>query len=271
MPKVSVIVPIYGVEAYIGQCARSLMAQSYSDVEFIFVNDGTPDRSMEVLSENLDLSRQVKIINKENAGLPQARLTGILAAEGEYILHLDSDDWIEPLAVEKLVAAAEESGADLIYYDFWKEYGNRSKLDHERLYTVKNKDLWMRRLYHDAAYGYVWSKFARRELYDGIFAPKYNMHEDIVFSTQLIFRAGSIAQLSVPLVHYRRTNTGSATRVKRSKRRVQSARNMLDFYANGGPEIEIVGKDILWKAWWRAIRYDRSLFREYPFLKLPVF
>ena len=271
MPKVSVIVPIYGVEAYIGECARSLMAQTYPDIEFIFVNDGTPDRSMEVLSGILDPARNVKIINKENAGLPQARLTGILAAEGEYILHLDSDDWIEPDAVERLVAAAQETGADLVYFDFWKEYGNRSKLDHERSYTAADKAVWMKRLYHDSAYGYVWCKFARRSLYQGIFAPKYNMHEDIVFSTQLIWRAGSIAQLPVPLVHYRRTNTGSATRVTRSKRRVQSARNMLDFYANGGPEIEIVGKDILRKAWWRAVRYDRALFREYPFLKLPVF
>ena len=126
----------------------------------------------------------------------------------------------------------------------------------------------MKRLYNDRAYGYVWCKFARRSLYDGIFAPKYNMHEDIVFSTQLIYRAGSIAQLGRPLVHYRRNNPGASTRVARAKRRVQSARNLLDLYANGGPEVQVVRKQLLNKCFWRALRYDRSLFKEYPFLRL---
>ena len=93
------------------------------------------------------------------------------------------------------------------------------------------------------------------------------MHEDIVFSTQLIWRASRIAQLSVPLVHYRRTNGTSATRVARGKRRIQSARNILDLYRNGGPEVAVVKKDIIRKAAWNAFRYDRSLFEEYPFLR----
>lgn len=268
MPLVSVIVPIYGVEDYIARCARSLMAQTYKDVEFIFVNDGTPDRSMEILATVLDPARNVKIINKENAGLPQARLTGLQAASGQYIMHLDSDDWIEPDAVALLVEKAQQTGADLVYYDFWKELGNRSKVDHERSYTIADKEKWMRRLYNDRAYGYVWCKFAKRELYEGIFAAKYNMHEDIVFSTQLLYRAQSYAQLSVPLVHYVRINISSATRMARARRRIQSSRNLLDFYANGGPEVAVVRKPLLNKCFWRALRYDWSLFKEYPFLKL---
>lgn len=270
MPLVSVIVPIYGVQDYIAQCARSLMAQTYKDVEFIFVNDGTKDRSMEILATVLDPSRNIKIINKENGGLPRARLTGIKAATGKYIMHLDSDDWIEPNAIELLVKKAEETGADLVYYDFWKEYKTRSKLDHERTYTIADKKKWMRRLYNNGAYGYVWCKFAKRELYKDIYAPKYNMHEDIVFSTQLIYRAQSIVQLSVPLVHYIRTNGSSATRMGRAKRRIQSTRNLLDFYANGGPEIAVVRKQLLNKCFWRALRYDRSLFKEYPFLEFSL-
>ena len=125
----------------------------------------------------------------------------------------------------------------------------------------------MKRLYHDAAYGYVWCKFAKRTLYKDIFVPRYNMHEDIVFSTQLIWRASRIVQLSVPLVHYRRTNGTSATRVAKGKRRIQSARNILDLYRNGGPEVAVVKKDIIRKAAWNAFRYDRSLFDEYPFLR----
>ena len=214
-PLVSLIVPIYGVESYIEQCARSVLGQTYPRMEFIFVNDGTKDRSMDVLSRVLEdfPGKCVKIVNKENAGLPLARKSGLEVATGEYVMHVDADDWIESDAVARLVEKALETGADLVYCDFWKEYANRSKLDHERLYTVETKARWMKRLYDDGAYGYVWCKFAKRSLYEGIFAPRFNMHEDIIFSTQLIFRATKIAQLSVPLIHYRRTNYSSATRV----------------------------------------------------------
>ena len=268
-PLVSLIVPVYGVEKYIEQCARSVLAQTYDNVEFIFVNDGTKDASREILSAVLKdfPARNVRIVDKENAGLPMARKSGLDVATGDYVMHVDADDWIEPDAVEKLVDEALRTGADLVYCDFWKEYGKRSKLDHEKHYTEADKVRWMNRLYDNGAYGYVWCKFCKRSLYEDIFVPTYNMHEDIVFSTQLIWRASSIAQLSLPLIHYRRTNASSASRVTRSRRRVQSARNILDFCANGGPEIPAVRRSIIRKAAWNAFRYDRSLFVEYPFLK----
>ena len=210
MPLVSVIVPVYGVEAYIGQCARSILGQTYPQLECIFVNDGTPDRSMEILSEVVKEfpERNVVVVNKENGGLPHARWSGLEVATGEYIMHVDSDDWLEPDAASRLVEEALRTDADLVYCDFWKEYGSRHKLDHERTYTVRDKALWMRRLYNNGAYGYVWCKFARKSLYQDMFVPRFNMHEDIVFSTQLIWRASRIAQLSVPLIHYRRTEEG---------------------------------------------------------------
>ena len=115
---ISVVVPIYGVEAYIGQCAHSLLSQSWKDTEFVFVNDGTPDRSMEVLQSVLEEfpGRDVKIVNKENGGLPQARKSGVEASSGDYIMHVDSDDWIEPGAIEKLARKAIETDADVIHY-----------------------------------------------------------------------------------------------------------------------------------------------------------
>ncbi len=268
-PLVSVIVPVYGVEEYIGQCARSILAQTYPHLECIFVNDGTPDRSMEILADVVKEfpERNVVVVNKENGGLPRARWSGLEVATGEYVMHVDSDDWLEPDAAARLVEEALRSDADLVYCDFWKEYGHRHKLDHERTYTVQDKARWMKRLYDNGAYGYVWCKFARRSLYQDMFVPRFNMHEDIVFSTQLIWRASRISQLSVPLIHYRRTNSSSATRVAKAKRRIQSARNILDLCVNGGPEVAVVRKEIIRKAAWNAFRYDRSLFEEYPFLR----
>ena len=271
-PLVSVIVPMYGVEDYIACCAESLFAQSYPAIEFLFVDDGGKDRTVEILRGILErqapeLQARVRIISKANAGLPQARKTGLDAATGDYIFHLDADDWVEPDAVERLVREALRTDADLVYFDFWKEYGSRHKLDRERAYSEQDKERWMKRLYNDRAYGYVWCKFARRALYKDIFVPRYNMHEDIVFSTQLIWRASRIVRLSVTLVHYRRTNAASATRVDKATRRIQSARNILDLYVNGGPEVAVVRKEIIRKASWNAFRYDRSLFDAYPFLR----
>ena len=99
MPKVSVIVPVYGVEKYIERCARSLFEQTLDDMEFIFVDDCTKDESIEVLKRVIDLypvrKDQVKIIHHAvNKGLSRARETGVNAATGDYIGHCDSDDWV---------------------------------------------------------------------------------------------------------------------------------------------------------------------------------
>ena len=112
MKTVSIIVPIYKVERYVQQCARSVLSQSYPSIQFIFVDDCTPDRSIELLESLIDaefpkLKERITIIRKPvNEGLPQARKTGVAAATGDFIMHVDSDDWIEPDALQKLVAKA---------------------------------------------------------------------------------------------------------------------------------------------------------------------
>ena len=128
--KLSLVVPIYGVEKYIAKFAESALNQTYENMQFVFVNDGTKDRSMEILNEIIDTKYShhrphIVIVNKENEGLPAARKTGLEYAEGEYILFADSDDWLELDAVEKVMVKADETGADIIYFDLIKEYGHR--------------------------------------------------------------------------------------------------------------------------------------------------
>ena len=272
-PLVSIIVPIYGTQDYIAQCARSLMAQTWPHIQYIFVDDGSPDRAVEVLEGVLAdyPERNVLIHRQSNVGLPKARAAGLALAEGEYIMHLDSDDWIEPDAVEKLVNKALETGADLVYHDFWKEYSYRSKLDVEREYSARTRLTYMRRLYRDKAYGYLWNKFARRRLYEDMFIPSYNMHEDVVMATQMLYKAGSLVHLNVPLVHYRRNNPSASTLVAKKKRRGQMARNYLDFYEFyrdrlPGSPVEPVLSDLILRAAWVAYTLDRDLFRERPYL-----
>ena len=279
MPLVSVIVPMYGVENYIARCAESLFAQTSPDIEFIFVDDGGKDRTVEILRGILarqepSLQERVRIISKENGGLPHARMTGLDAATGEYVLHVDSDDWLEPAAVEKLVRKAVETEADIVVYDFWKEYANRSKLDSETDSSVADTNLFRKNLYTYKAYGYVWNKFCRISLYDGVFVPKYAMHEDIVFSTQILYKARKVVHLKEGLYHYDRTNTASATRAPQKVRRGNSARNLLDMYLHFEGQdpspVSDLREEIFLRAAWAGFSQDRNLFDEYPFLAAAV-
>ena len=117
--KVSVIIPIYGVEKFIGRCAKTLMQQTLKEVEYIFVNDATPDCSMKVLQEVLARypERQnsvVVAVHETNKGLPAARNTGLQMAQGEYIFHCDSDDFVEPDMLETLYTEAVMHRADIV-------------------------------------------------------------------------------------------------------------------------------------------------------------
>ena len=119
---ISLLVPIYGVEKYIEKFARTALGQTYQDIQFVFVNDGTKDASMEILRRLIDeefshLKERIVIVDKENAGLPAARKTALEHATGKYILFADSDDWLELDAVERVMAKAEETDADIIYFD----------------------------------------------------------------------------------------------------------------------------------------------------------
>lgn len=276
--RFSVIAPIYGVEPYIARFADSLLGQTYDNIQFIFVNDGTKDKSMEVLDELINekyshLRSSIVIVNKANGGLPAARKTGMEHAEGDYVLHVDSDDWLEVNAVEMIAKEAECSGSDIIYFDFYKEYARYSKHDIEGEYTAQSKMKFIHGLFNYKAYGYVWNKCVKRRLYldNEIYFSPYGMHEDIYLMSQLIFYAESISHLKMPLYHYRRDNPGSISASRREKRRCDSAMNMLDLYEkysevkDFGPIRDCVG-EILYRSAWLSLRYGFCFFDKYPYL-----
>lgn len=217
MTKVSVIIPIYGVADYIGRCAESLMQQTMRDgVEFIFVNDATPDRSMEVLSEVVgkhpERASQVRVLtHSENRGLPAARNTGLAAAQGEYVFHCDSDDYLEPDALETLYAAATEHGADLVWCDWWLTYDNSERHMTQPGYATSLeavKAMLGGRMKYN-----VWNKLARRSLYteNSISFPEdHGMGEDMTMM-MLTACARKVAHVPHACYHYRRGNEQAFT------------------------------------------------------------
>ena len=111
--KVSVIIPVYNTEQYLGQCLDSVIGQTLKDIEIICVDDGSWDRSPEILRWHAVADGRIRIIRQQNSGLGEARNSGLKAATGEYIAFLDSDDWYEPAALEKLYEQAVKDDADI--------------------------------------------------------------------------------------------------------------------------------------------------------------
>ena len=270
------MVPIYGVEKYIRQCADTVLGQTYDKVQFVFVNDGTKDNSMQVLDELIEekyshLKDRVVIVNKENEGLPAARRTGVDHATGDYILHVDSDDWVETDMVEKVAAEAIRSGSDIICFKIFKEEVDRQKIRGDRKYRIDQKAKFLRDIMDHTAYGYTVNKCAKRCLYTdhNVHFAKYGMFEDVFLMTQLVYYAGSYAHIDDPLYHYRRTNLESISRQKRSNKRLYASMNMLDLYRAfkddipSSPIRETVGR-IFYHAAWCSIAYKLDLFSKYP-------
>ena len=112
--KISVIMPVYNVEAYVAKAIESMLAQTLTDFEFLIVDDGTKDKSGIICDEYAKKDSRIHVIHKENGGAPSARNTAIDIAKGKYMYFMDSDDWAEPTMLEDMYALAEKNAAQLV-------------------------------------------------------------------------------------------------------------------------------------------------------------
>jgi glycosyltransferase involved in cell wall biosynthesis len=205
---VSILVPVYGVEKYIERCARSIFEQTYHDLDIVFVDDCTPDKSIEilkrVLEEYSDRKAQTRIIRHEhNRGLAAARNTAVAAAVGTFLIHVDSDDWIENDAVEELVKKQEETGADFVTGVMVK---NEDTLDYHYVEPVyKDKNDMMILILSQIFHHELANRLVKRALYtdhhikalEGV-----NQAEDWRLTPMLLWYANGIARLNKTTYHY---------------------------------------------------------------------
>ena len=274
----SLVVPVYGVERYIGEFAEGALAQWCEGVEYVFVNDGTKDRSVEVLEGVIEakfahLRQHITIVHQQNMGLPQARRTGFLHARGEWILCADSDDWLSEGAHGRVVEEIGHTGADLIYFDLVKEYGDHQSVKREREYTGATREKFIENIFAYRSAGYTVTKCFRRSLYtdNEIHTPRLSMHEDMCLMAQIIFHARTIVHLPEVLYHYRKDNPDALCAQSRGVRHLASSRNMLDLcehyldHLNGSP-IEKVWGGLVLRAGWHAIIHKTDLWSEFGWL-----
>ena len=211
MPKVSVIVPFYNVEKYIEKCARSLFGQTLEDVEYIFVDDCSPDRSSQILNAVIGdyphLSSCIKVIRMPvNSGLFVVRKVGFEASSGDFILHCDSDDWQDPRYCEMLWNKAREEDADVVVCDYYTVTDGVTK--RESGCGSPDKDV-LRQIISGEIPGYTWNKMVRRSLYDSLASwPVASMWEDKVLSVEWILQSRRTVFVREPLYYYRISGTG---------------------------------------------------------------
>lgn len=207
MPKVSVIVPVYGVEKYIERCARSLFEQTLDDLEYLFIDDCTPDRSVEILQAVLEeypnRKEQVVIHRMEqNSGQAVVRKWGIQNATGEYVIHCDSDDWVDVDMYRLLYEKAIAEDLDYVVCDYYETDGE-NHIEVKQTYSPKKTDMMF-------SYFTLWCKIVKRSLYSNneLKYPLGNMGEDRVYTAQLAWFATSYGYVEKPLYYYY-TNTDS--------------------------------------------------------------
>jgi glycosyltransferase involved in cell wall biosynthesis len=206
--KISIIIPVYNVEKYLVKCLESVLSQTFTDFECILVDDCSSDNSPEICDKYAQNDSRIKVIHKKrNEGLPQARGTGFGESIGEYILFLDSDDWIESKMAERLYALAVIGNYDIVYCDAddfndTEENGERAVRKHFDTRNM-NKDDIMRNLIKYKYDCCVWNKLFKRELFKNIVFPKYQQWEDAVICVQLFLNAADIGYEYSILYHHR--------------------------------------------------------------------
>lgn len=212
--QVSVVVPIYNVGTFIERCVESLMSQTLKDVEFIFVNDATQDKSIEVLESVLNRypTRQscVKIItHSKNQGLPASRNDGLKVASGEYIFHCDGDDYVEPDTLASLYKCAKELDSDIVWCDWFLDTNHGIRRMAQPCYRTPAEAL--KGILGGAMKYNVWNKLVRRSLYvdnDIEFPAGYGMGEDMTM-IMLFANARSVSYHPKALYHYVKYNASS--------------------------------------------------------------
>ncbi len=224
-PLISVIVPIYNVEAYLSRCVDSLLGQSYRNLEIILVDDGSPDGCAAICDAYAEGDKRVRVIHQENRGLSGARNAGIEMAQGDYLAFVDSDDYVSGEFIRELYEAIRETGCQIAQSRF--AYVRGEPLSGQgsafrKLEIYREREL-MEKLYgpeeESVFFVVAWNKLYRRELFQtGIRYPEGRIHEDEATTHRLFHEGRSLAFVEKALYGYFLGNSGSITSVFSRKR-----------------------------------------------------
>ena len=203
-PSVSIIVPVYSIEKYVSTCVKSIMTQTFSDYEVLLIDDGSTDNSGEICDRYASEDSRIQVIHKPNGGLTSARNAGLCAAKGEWIMHVDGDDWIEPTMVEQMLQKATHTGAEIVIGDLNFAFPDKKTVWHAVEWT-ENKTVSLNR-YIQSGWNCLCGSMAKKSIYrkHKLFSPaEITYCEDFHLMVRLCYFASRVVHLAKPLYNYR--------------------------------------------------------------------
>lgn len=239
-PLVSIIIPVYKVEKYLKDCVDSVRNQTYTNLEIILVDDGSPDRCGQMCDQYAAEDSRIRVIHQKNGGVSKARNIGLACSEGEYVFFADSDDMVADEAIEQLVIIAKKYDADMVCSAF-KTVDEAGVLLED--YSAERNAICMDtqqalKYYAPAEWG-PWNRLIRAQVHRGIIFPDYKIHEDEAIKFLLLERCKRVVQIQLPTYFYRQ-RTNSATSLDSDVNRMDmfySRRENLDYLRKHHPDL----------------------------------
>lgn len=218
MPEISVIVPVYKVEPYIHKCVDSILAQTFTDYELILVDDGSPDICGNICDEYAQKDARIHVIHKENGGLSDARNAGMKIASGEYVIFIDSDDYIDADMLSYLYENLKKADADMATCGIYEVYADRiEKQEEEPDFVCSGEEAFRCILRGHTIRGEIWNKLIKRSCISDLEFPKGKLYEDIFYTVDMMQRIKKVAVGTKPKYYYLHRSdsiTGKAYRPK---------------------------------------------------------
>jgi glycosyltransferase involved in cell wall biosynthesis len=232
--KISILVPVYNVEKYLCKCLDSIVNQTYKNIEIICVNDASTDNSLAILNEYAQKDSRIVVIDKKtNKGLPQARQTAFINSSGEYIIPIDSDDYIELNMLEKLYYCAIFGNYDMVCCGYFEEKEGSTYTRNPQILPEDKIECIKYGIFNFGNAKIVWNKLVKRDVYEKVKFGKENNGEDCFITCQNLYHSQKTGYFPEPLYHWRYTGESLTTYTKIAQTRYEDRKinyeHIIDF------------------------------------------
>lgn len=232
MVKISVIVAVYAAEKYLRRCLDSLLNQSFSDFEVILIDDGSEDSSGKICDEYSFNDSRFKVVHKSNGGVSSARQLGLECAVGEYVIHVDPDDWTEPQMLQELYEFATKNSSDMVICDFYSEYLGKTVYESQQPTSLSHEKVFSD--FFSKLHASCWNKLVKRnlfEMYSIRFPRQMVVWEDSFVNCLLAYQSIKIDYLPCAYYHYDRISNSNSLVSSVSIQKVDSMNFFIKYFS----------------------------------------
>lgn len=248
LEKISVIIPVYNVKKYIEKCLLSVMRQTYNNLEILIIDDGSTDNGIAICEKYKKIDNRIKIFYKKNGGVSSARNVGIKNANGQYILFIDSDDYLELDMLEQLYKNLIRDNADISMCEYWiEEEGEKPKrkFENDKKLVLEKNDFYKKILEENYFGGYLFNKLIKRELINNngnviFFNEKIHICEDLLFMCEIAKNMKKAVYITKPCYYYVQRKNSAIKQLYTYKRLTNyyAYKRIFDIYKEENIEID---------------------------------